>query len=227
MCYVPTFLVWLAYLDAFTRLCDAPIKHVFSVQLSVGSRSAQRVFIKFDIWECNERWSSFGFLLAFTNLTATFMITRIYVSSVIAREVLWASVVSLLLAYCIKHKLCGALGPFSTIVFVAPQIGARPGELLITVGFFPRSSASETEALQTLSVACPRYQERHKCDAPQLAIHCRLWYRFHERVQSRYSFEQSTSESEDICLYIMDHNLSFCDMLEQLFEGDDLRTEIV
>jgi len=40
---------------------------------------------------------------------------------------------------------------------VAPQIVARLGERLVTMTVFPRSSASETAALQTLSVACPRY----------------------------------------------------------------------
>ena len=39
---------------------------------------------------------------------------------------------------------------------------------------FPRRSAWETEALQTLSVACVRYQPHHKSAAPQLAIQCRL-----------------------------------------------------
>jgi hypothetical protein len=115
---------------------------------------------------------------------------------------------------------------------VAPQIEARLSEPLVTTGVFVRRSASETEALQTLSVACPRYQERHYSDAPQLAVHCRLRRRFHERVQSCYSFEQSTSEwsavhSEDIYFYIMDHNLSFCDMLEQVVEEEGWHTEIV
>jgi hypothetical protein len=67
-----------------------------------------------------------------------------------------------------------ALGPFSTSVFVAPQIGARLSEPLVTMGVFPRRSASETKARQTLSVACRPYQERHNVDAPQLKVHRRL-----------------------------------------------------
>jgi hypothetical protein len=39
---------------------------------------------------------------------------------------------------------------------VAPQIVARLAERPVTIEVFPRSSASETAALQTLSVACPR-----------------------------------------------------------------------
>jgi hypothetical protein len=116
-----------------------------------------------------------------------------------------------------RLQLCTVLGPFSVSVFVALQIGARLNAApLVTKAVFPRRSASETEALQTVLVASSRYQERHNCDAPQLAAHCRC---FHERVQSRCSFERSTSEwsavhSEDIYVCIMDHNLSFCDMLE-------------
>ena len=73
------------------------------------------------------------------------------------------------------------LGPFSTGLFVTPEIGARLSEPLVTVVVLRPRSASETEALQTLLVACPRYQKRHNSDAPQLAIHWRFWC-FNERV---------------------------------------------
>jgi hypothetical protein len=49
-------------------------------------------------------------------------------------------------------------GPFFHDNDVAPQIIARRSERLVTVGVFRRSSAAETEALQTLAVATPRYQ---------------------------------------------------------------------
>jgi hypothetical protein len=73
---------------------------------------------------------------------------------------------------------------------------------------------SETKGIPTLLVACPRYQERHNSNAPQLAVH------------RRYSFEQTTSEwsavhSEDT--YLLLHNGS---LLEQFVEGDDWHTEI-
>jgi len=41
---------------------------------------------------------------------------------------------------------------------VAPQIVAQLGERFVTMKVFPRNSASETAALQTLSVACFCYQ---------------------------------------------------------------------
>jgi hypothetical protein len=43
-------------------------------------------------------------------------------------------------------------------MFVAPQIEAQLSEALGTIGVFLRRSASETEALQTLSSACPCYR---------------------------------------------------------------------
>jgi len=48
--------------------------------------------------------------------------------------------------------------PFYHDSLVAPQIIARRSERLVTVGVFRRSSAAETEALQTLAVGTPRYQ---------------------------------------------------------------------
>ena len=47
---------------------------------------------------------------------------------------------------------------------------ARIAETSVTIGVFPRRSTSETEALQTLSVALSCYQECHDTDAPQLAV---------------------------------------------------------
>jgi hypothetical protein len=62
---------------------------------------------------------------------------------------------------------------FATSVFVAPQGVARFSEPLVPVAVLPRISASEIEALPTLLVIRPRHQQRHKSNAPQLAIHCR------------------------------------------------------
>lgn len=39
-----------------------------------------------------------------------------------------------------------------------PHTGARLRETFVTTGVFPHRSVSETVALQTLSVAGPRYQ---------------------------------------------------------------------
>jgi hypothetical protein len=47
------------------------------------------------------------------------------------------------------------------------------------MGVLPSKNASETDALQKSSVACPGHQERHNSGAPQLAIHCRLWCNFY------------------------------------------------
>ena len=54
------------------------------------------------------------------------------------------------------------------------------------------------------------FQQCHKSDAPQLAIRRRLRCSFHEHIQSRHFFEQSTSQwsavhSEYVYLYIMNH----------------------
>jgi len=44
----------------------------------------------------------------------------------------------------------------STGVFVAPKIGSQLSEPLVTIGVFPRRSATETEEIQTLIPATRR-----------------------------------------------------------------------
>jgi len=58
---------------------------------------------------------------------------------------------------------------------VAPQMGAPLSETLVIISVFPLRSTSHIEALQTLSVACHRYQEHNSSDAPRLNTCCRLW----------------------------------------------------
>ena len=58
---------------------------------------------------------------------------------------------------------------------MAPQIGSQLSELLVTTGVFPCRSASETEWLQTTSVACPHW-------GPHPEIRCRLRWCFYGRV---------------------------------------------
>jgi hypothetical protein len=61
--------------------------------------------------------------------------------------------------------------PFSTTVFVAPQIVARLTEPSFITCVLPRGSTSRTAALRTLSAVCPRYQDRHNFDKPRLSKH--------------------------------------------------------
>ena len=65
-----------------------------------------------------------------------------------------------LVAAVVSNKL-----PFPTGAFVAPQIAARLSEPLVIMDEFTPRSASETVALRTLSIACPRHQERNICRA--------------------------------------------------------------
>jgi len=60
-----------------------------------------------------------------------------------------------------SDRVCGATHRIATYRIVGYNSRVSSG------------SATETGALQTPSVDCCRYQERHKSDAPQPAIHCR------------------------------------------------------
>lgn len=64
---------------------------------------------------------------------------------------------------------------FAQILFVAPNILARVTKPLVATGIYMQKRCTNCSAT----------------NAPQLAIHCGLWCHFHERVQSRYFFEQS------------------------------------
>ena len=95
------------------------------------------------------------------------------------------------------------LVPFSTSMFVALQIVARDRQPLVfhEVALQKLKHYNRSQSL---------FQQCHKSDAPQLAIRRRLRCSFHEHIQSRHFFEQSTSQwsavhSEGVYLYIMNH----------------------